>query len=38
MASIGVLSTHHPTLQADVVVASLERLAPDAFSELLARR
>lgn len=37
MASIGVLSTHHPTLQADVVVASLERLPPDAFSELLAR-
>ncbi len=37
MASIGILSTHHPTLQADVVVASLERLPPDAFSDLLAR-
>ena len=38
MASIGVLSTHHPALQADVVVASLDQLAPNAFSELLARR
>ncbi len=38
MASIGVLSAHHPTLRADVVVASLERLPPDAFSALLARR
>jgi len=38
MASIGVLSTHHPALQADVVVAALDQLAPNAFSELLARR
>jgi beta-phosphoglucomutase len=38
MASIGVLSTHHPALRADVVVASLDRLPPDAFSALLACR
>jgi beta-phosphoglucomutase len=38
MASIGILSTHHPVLQADVVAASLDRLPPDAFSGLLARR
>ena len=38
MASIGILSSHHPTLQADVVVDSLERLPPDAFFDLLARR
>jgi beta-phosphoglucomutase len=37
MASIGVLSPHHPSLQADVVVASLDQLAPDAFGGLLAR-
>jgi len=38
MASIGVLSSHHPTLEADVVVSSLDRLPPDAFSDLLASR
>jgi beta-phosphoglucomutase len=38
MASIGILSSHHPTLQADLVVSSLDRLPPDAFSDLLARR
>ncbi len=38
MASIGILSSHHPTLQADLVVASLDRLPPDAFSGLVARR
>jgi beta-phosphoglucomutase len=38
MASIGVLSSHHPTLEADVVVASLDRLRSNAFSDLLAPR
>jgi beta-phosphoglucomutase len=38
MASIGILSTHHPTLQAEMVVASLDQLPPDAFAELLTRR
>ena len=37
MAAIGVLSAHHPSLQADLVVASLDHLPPDAFSDLLAR-
>jgi beta-phosphoglucomutase len=37
MRSIGVLSSHHPALQGDVVVASLDRLPPEAFSDLLAR-
>jgi len=37
MASIGIRSLHHPTLQADVVVASLDRLPPDTFSDLIAR-
>jgi HAD superfamily hydrolase (TIGR01509 family) len=37
MPSIGVLSSHHPSLLADVVVASLDRLPPEAFSDLLAR-
>jgi HAD superfamily hydrolase (TIGR01509 family) len=36
MKSIGVLSDHHAELQADVVVASLDRLPPTAFEELLA--
>jgi len=35
MRSIGVLSTHHPSLEADLVVGSLEDLAPDAFLRLL---
>jgi HAD superfamily hydrolase (TIGR01509 family) len=38
MRSIGVLSEHHPRLEADVVVPSLEALEPDAFEMLLARR
>jgi beta-phosphoglucomutase len=38
MASIGILSRHHPTLQADVVVASLDLLPAAAFSDVLARR
>jgi HAD superfamily hydrolase (TIGR01509 family) len=37
MRSIGVLSSHHPRLEADVVVPSLEALAEDAFEALLAR-
>jgi beta-phosphoglucomutase len=37
MASVGVLSSHHPTLQGDVVVASLDELPGTAFSDLLAR-
>jgi beta-phosphoglucomutase len=36
MKSIGVLSDHHAALQADLVVASLDRLPPTAFAELLA--
>lgn len=36
MKSIGVLSDHHAELQADLVVASLDRLPPTAFTELLA--
>ena len=36
MRSIGVLSEHHPRLEADVVVPSLEALRADAFEVLLA--
>jgi len=35
MRSIGVLSEHHPELQADLVVASLAALPGDAFERLL---
>jgi beta-phosphoglucomutase len=35
MASIGVLSSHHSALEADLVVASLDQLPPGAFSTLL---
>ena len=35
MPSIGVLSEHHPTLEADVVVASLEALPSTAFEALV---
>jgi len=38
MRSIGVLSEHHPRLEADVVVPSLEALGADAFEVLLAGR
>jgi len=38
MRSIGVLSEHHPRLEADVVVPSLEALGADAFEALLALR
>ena len=38
MRSIGVRSEHHPRLEADVVVPSLEALDADAFEVLLARR
>lgn len=38
MRSIGVLSSHHPRLEADLVVPSLEALETDAFEALLARR
>jgi beta-phosphoglucomutase len=38
MRSIGVLSEHHPRLEADVVVPSLEALGADAFEALLAGR
>jgi hypothetical protein len=37
MPSIGVLSSHHSALEADVVVASLDRLPRDVFRDLLAR-
>lgn len=37
MRSIGVLSDHHPRLEADLVVPSLAALADDAFDGLLAR-
>jgi beta-phosphoglucomutase-like phosphatase (HAD superfamily) len=37
MRSIGVLSAHHTQLAADLVVPSLEALAPDAFDRLLHR-
>jgi HAD superfamily hydrolase (TIGR01509 family) len=35
MPSIGVLSSHHASLEADIVVPSLDVLAPDAFEGLL---
>jgi HAD superfamily hydrolase (TIGR01509 family) len=35
MRSIGVLSAHHPALEADLVVPSLAALADDAFERLL---
>ena len=35
MASIGLLSAHHPALEADLVVSSLDVLPPDAFDALL---
>jgi beta-phosphoglucomutase len=38
MLSIGILSGHHPTLEADVVVPSLDVLPAGAFEALLARR
>jgi HAD superfamily hydrolase (TIGR01509 family) len=38
MRAIGVLSEHHPRLEADVVVPSLEALGADAFEVLLAGR
>jgi beta-phosphoglucomutase len=37
MAAIGVLSGHFPSLEADLVVASLESLPVDAFTRLLER-
>jgi beta-phosphoglucomutase len=37
MPSIGVLSEHHGTLEADLVVASLEQLPPAAFASLVSR-
>jgi beta-phosphoglucomutase len=37
MPSIGILSDHHPTLEADVVVPSLDALPTGAFEALLAR-
>jgi beta-phosphoglucomutase len=37
MPSIGVLSAHHPALEADVVVASLEALPSTAFEALVSR-
>jgi beta-phosphoglucomutase len=38
MASVGVLSDHHPALEADVVVPSLDAIRPGTFEALLARR
>jgi beta-phosphoglucomutase len=38
MPCVGVLSSHHPVLDADVVVDSLESLPPAAFEELLGDR
>ena len=38
MASIGVLSGHFASLEADLVVPSLEALPPDAFARLLTAR
>ncbi len=38
MRSIGVLSSHHPQLEADLVVPTLEALEADAFEALLALR
>jgi hypothetical protein len=37
MPSIGVLSPHHPRLEADLTVPCLEALPPRAFDGLLAR-
>jgi beta-phosphoglucomutase len=37
MRSVGVLSSHHPALEADLIVPSLEYLVPTAFDALLAR-
>jgi beta-phosphoglucomutase-like phosphatase (HAD superfamily) len=37
MPSVGVLSSHHPSLEADLVVPSLEALPLTAFGRLLAR-
>jgi beta-phosphoglucomutase-like phosphatase (HAD superfamily) len=36
MRCVGVVSGHHPRLEADVVVESLAALPPDTFRELLA--
>jgi beta-phosphoglucomutase len=36
MKSVGVLSTHHPVLEADLVTESLDTLPEDAFTRLLA--
>jgi beta-phosphoglucomutase-like phosphatase (HAD superfamily) len=36
MRCVGVLSSHHPTLVADLVTPSLDSLPPDAFERLLA--
>jgi HAD superfamily hydrolase (TIGR01509 family) len=38
MTCVGVLSSHHPALEADLVVPSLDRLPADAFSDLLSGR
>jgi beta-phosphoglucomutase len=38
MRCVGVLSTHHPELSADLVVPSLESLPADAFEDLLGDR
>ncbi|HEY6552320.1 MAG TPA: HAD family phosphatase, partial [Vicinamibacteria bacterium] len=38
MPCVGVLSSHHPVLDADVVVDSLVSLPPAAFEELLGDR
>jgi HAD superfamily hydrolase (TIGR01509 family) len=38
MRSVGVLSSHHPSLEADLVVPSLASLPPDAFDSLLSTR
>jgi beta-phosphoglucomutase-like phosphatase (HAD superfamily) len=37
MPAIGVLSSHHLALEADLVVSSLDALPPSAFDRLLAR-
>ena len=38
MVSIGVLSSHHAALQADVVVPSLDAIRPGTFEALLSGR
>jgi hypothetical protein len=38
MRCVGVLSTHHPELVADLVVPSLEAIPEGAFDGLLANR